>query len=116
MAAKAGTSFEAPGSCVQAARQKTDTQTAAQYGIADGDDIVIETKAGRITQMAALTDHIEPRVVSASHGWWFPEGTKESQYDWKSANFNMLTATDILGKEYGTPNLKAIGCRIRKGD
>jgi len=91
-------------------------QTAAQYGIGDGDEVLIETKYGAITQRARVTDIIHPRVVSASLGWWFPEGDPASQYEWRKANFNMLTSVGKLGKEFGTPNLKNLPCRIsRKG-
>ncbi len=48
--------------------------TAAMYGIGDGDEVIIETKYGAITQRARVTDIIHPRVVSAALGWWFPEG------------------------------------------
>jgi anaerobic selenocysteine-containing dehydrogenase len=89
-------------------------QTAAQYGIRQGDEIVIETKVGAITQVAHLTDSVDKRVISGSHGWWFSEGKPETLYEWERSNFNMLTSTTSLGKEFGTPNLKAIGCRIRR--
>jgi anaerobic selenocysteine-containing dehydrogenase len=89
-------------------------QTAAAYGIRQGEPMVIETLHGAITQSAHITDHIMPGVVSAAYGWWFPEGSPEDQFDWRSANFNMLTSMEALGKEFGTPNLKGIGCRIRR--
>jgi len=89
-------------------------ETAARYGIADGDEVRIETKYGAIVQKALITDIVDPRVVSAAIGWWFPEGDPARQYDWDKANFNVLTSVDKLGKEYGTPNLKNIGCRIAK--
>ncbi len=89
-------------------------ETAKKYGISEGNEIVIETKYGRIIQIAHLTDGIDPRVVCAAHGWWFPEGKPETQYAWEKSNFNMLTSTGKLGREYGTPNLKALPCRISK--
>ena len=88
--------------------------TAAGQGISDGDEIVIETKAGSITQVAHVTDRIHPQVVNAAYGWWFPEAGVGSLYDWQKSNFNILTTTERLGKAFGTPNLKGIGCRIRK--
>ncbi len=78
------------------------------------DEIVIETPYGKITQQARLTDGIDPRVVCGAHGWWFPEGNPERQFDWDKANFNMLTSVAKLGREFGTPNLKGIPCRIGK--
>jgi anaerobic selenocysteine-containing dehydrogenase len=90
-------------------------QTAAEHGIEQGDEVVIETRLGAITQIAHLTDRVHKRVISGSHGWWFPEGKPETLYEWERSNFNMLTSTANLGKEFGTPNLKGIGCRIRRG-
>jgi anaerobic selenocysteine-containing dehydrogenase len=89
-------------------------ETAAAYHIQQGDEVVIETRYGAITQSAQVTDKILPGVVSAAYGWWFPEGPLETQYDWQTSNFNMLTSMDPVGREFGTPNLKGIGCRIRK--
>jgi anaerobic selenocysteine-containing dehydrogenase len=89
-------------------------ETAAAQGIGDGDEVVIETKYGQITQLAKITDIVHPRVVSAALGWWFPEGDPHAQYDWKQSNFNMLTSIHKLGREFATPNLKNLPCRIRK--
>jgi anaerobic selenocysteine-containing dehydrogenase len=91
-------------------------ETAAKCGIENGDAVIIETKFGTITQIAHLTDIVDKRVINASHGWWFPEGRPEELYEWKKSNFNILTSTTRLGKEFGTPNLKGIGCRIRRNE
>ena len=88
--------------------------TAATYGIREGDVVIIETRSGAITQVAHVTDIVHPRVINSAYGWWFTEKETGSDLDWKSSNFNMLTSTDTLGKEFGTPNLKGIGCRIRR--
>ena len=88
-------------------------ETAAKHGIHDGYVVIIETKYGHISQVAHITDIVDPRVVSASHGWWFPEGKAEEQYEWERSNFNILTSADKLGKQFGTPNLKGLPCRIR---
>ena len=89
-------------------------ETASKYGIRQGDAIIIETRFGQMTQIAHLTNIVDPRVINASHGWWFPEGKVDSLYEWKKSNFNMLTSNERLGKEFGTPNLKGIGCKIRR--
>lgn len=91
-------------------------ETAAKYGIKDGDNVLIETKYGSIIQRASVTDIIHPGVVSAALGWWFPEGDQAKQYDWQKSNFNMLTSMGKLGREFGTPNLKNLPCRISKAD
>ncbi|MGD2126240.1 MAG: molybdopterin-dependent oxidoreductase [Desulfobacteraceae bacterium] len=87
--------------------------TAAAYGILDGDEVVIETRKGSVNQIAHITDRIHPRVINSAYGWWFPEGKPESLYDWEKSNFNILTSAEKVGKAFGTPNLKGIGCRIR---
>jgi anaerobic selenocysteine-containing dehydrogenase len=89
-------------------------KTAEQYGIRTGDEVLIETRSGVITQRARLTDRVHPNVVHAAYGWWFPEGDAELQYEWQRSNYNILTSVDTLGTEFGTPNLKGIPCRIRR--
>jgi len=89
-------------------------ETAAKHGISESDEVFIETIYGRITQYAHLTDTIHPGVVQAAYGWWFPEGDIETGYEWKKSNYNILTSTDNIGKEFGTPNLKGISCKISR--
>ncbi|OQX27209.1 MAG: hypothetical protein BWK80_06380 [Desulfobacteraceae bacterium IS3] len=91
-------------------------QTAEAYGISDGDYVEIVTRYGCITQFAHVTEKIRPDTVYAAYGWWFPEGKSELQYEWEKSNFNMLTSADILGKAFGTPNLKGLRCKIRRKD
>jgi anaerobic selenocysteine-containing dehydrogenase len=89
-------------------------ETARKYQIRQGDAVTIETKSGKIIQNAHLTDTVDPGVLNASHGWWFPESEATSLYEWEQSNFNILTSSKKLGKEFGTPNLKGIGCTIRR--
>ncbi len=83
--------------------------TAHKLDIREGDRVIIETSHGKITQTAKLTDKIHPKIVYASYGWW---SWADSGMDWETNNFNMLTQTTNLGKEFGTPNLKALCCKI----
>jgi len=87
-------------------------ETAEKYGINEGETVIIKTIHGEIRQTACITDTVEPRVINASNGWWFPEKGADSVYGWKKSNFNILTSTAKLGKEFRTPNLKGIPCRI----
>lgn len=91
-------------------------KTAAAAGIRDGAPVVIETRRGRITQTARITDTVREDVVHAAYGWWFPAAGAGGEPDWQSANYNMLTTTETLGREFGTPNLKGINCRIRAAE
>ena len=89
-------------------------ETAAESGIGDGDSVIIETKYGEIVQVARITDIVHPRVINVALGWWFPEGEASEQFEWRKSNFNMLTSIGKLGKEFGTPNIKNLPCRIRR--
>jgi anaerobic selenocysteine-containing dehydrogenase len=88
--------------------------TAEKYDIKEGDDVVIETRKGAVIQTAKLIKGIHPQVICAAYGWWFPETASDGQYEWKRSNYNMVTSMEPVGREFGTPNLKGIGCRIRK--
>ena len=48
-------------------------ETAAKYGIADGDWVEIENQYGSCKQKAELSIRIRKDTVSADHAWWFPE-------------------------------------------
>jgi anaerobic selenocysteine-containing dehydrogenase len=89
-------------------------QTAKAYGIAEGDEVVISTRYGEITQTARVTDIVHPEVVSGALGWWFPESDAADQFEWRRSNFNMLTSTGKLGREFGTPNIQNLPCKIRR--
>jgi len=41
----------------------------AKYGIADGDEVSVKSRVGRLTIEAEITDAIMPGVVSIPHGW-----------------------------------------------
>jgi len=88
-------------------------ETASRLGIREGDRVIIATKQGQITQTARVTESVHPDVINASYGWWFPEEDITSQDNWTKSNLNILTSVDQLGKEFGTPNLKGIGCSIK---
>jgi anaerobic selenocysteine-containing dehydrogenase len=89
-------------------------QTATRFGIANGDWIWIETRRGRMQQKAKVTTVIDPRVIHAQHGWWFPEEPGPQYGVWKS-NVNLLTDN---GPPYdpamGTYQLRGLLCRVER--
>lgn len=89
-------------------------QTAAGYNINQNDEVIIETAYGQISQIAHLTEDVHPEVIVAACGWWFPEEKIEPLFGWDRSNFNILTSTEKLGRQFGTPNLKGLNCRIRR--
>ncbi len=93
-------------------------QTAAELGIEDGDWIWIETPRGRIRQKCRYFKGIDPRVVHAQHGWWFPELPGEEPWlhgVWES-NVNVLTDDDPehCNKISGGWPLRALLCKVYK--
>lgn len=88
-------------------------ETAKKHGIADGQWVYIESPRGRIKQRAKLTDGIDPRVVVAEHGWWYPE-MKEEGHGWDISNINLLTdnAYETLDPAMGSTNLRVCLCNI----
>lgn len=91
------------------------TDAAARLGIREGDWVYIETKRGRIKQKANLVPFIDPRVVLADYGWWFPEKDASTLHGWSESNLNVLTSGDRpWSKELGTPTLRGMVCTVYK--
>ncbi len=92
--------------------------TAAKLGIGSGDWVWIESPRGRIRMKCQLFDGIDPRVVHAEHGWWFPELPGEEPWlhgVWES-NVNVLTDDDpdVCNKLSGGWPLKTALCKVYK--
>jgi anaerobic selenocysteine-containing dehydrogenase len=88
--------------------------TAAQFGIQDGDWVWIESPRGRITQKAMLVPELDPRVVNCEMGWWYPEAGAP-YYGWDESNVNLLTIGEPPGDPFsGAYPLRGLLCRIAK--
>jgi anaerobic selenocysteine-containing dehydrogenase len=90
--------------------------TAKKYGLEEGKWVTIETKEGKIKQRLSFNRNLDPRVVVAAFGWWFPEQA-DSGYGWSGSNLNMLTPS---GPDYdpstGGVTLRGVPCRIYGGE
>jgi anaerobic selenocysteine-containing dehydrogenase len=88
--------------------------TAKKLDIENGDWVWIESpRGGRIKQRASLTEGIHPDVVSAQHGWWFPE--KEPwEYGFMESNVNMLTHGMPCDPQTGSEPWRSFLCKIYK--
>jgi thiosulfate reductase/polysulfide reductase chain A len=91
-------------------------ETASRLGITDGDWVWIETLRGRVRQKCRYFDGIDPRVVNAEHGWWFPELPGEEPWlhgVWES-NINVVTddEPDICNRINGGQPLKGLLCKV----
>ncbi|MEW6142612.1 MAG: molybdopterin-dependent oxidoreductase [Chloroflexota bacterium] len=93
---------------------KLNPETAKRYGLRSGDTVAIETPHGRIRQKLELDADIDPRVVIAAFGWWFPERPVTDDGRWQEANLNMLTSDVPVDPAMGTPNLRGLVCRVCK--
>ena len=93
-------------------------ETAAKYGINDGDYVCIENPLGKCVERARVSKEVDPRVVHAEHGWWYPEDDPEAPNlfgVWKS-NINKLIPMYKVGVTgYGAP-YKNVLCKIYKVD
>lgn len=88
-------------------------QDAKVLDVMEGDMVKITTSKGSIIQRAKLSQRVLPGTVFAEHGWWFPEDP-DPLGGWERSNFNLLTNADKLGREFGTPNLASIPCRVER--
>lgn len=84
---------------------------AASRGINDGDWVYIETPACRVKMKARITDAVLPEVVSAEHGWWFPE-EEAPDYGWQKSNINMLFTADNFDPDVGSECLRSVFCEV----
>jgi anaerobic selenocysteine-containing dehydrogenase len=93
-------------------------ETAAKYGINEGDWVWIETPNGRVKQKCKYFDGIDPSVVSAQHGWWFPEmpGEEPSLHGVWESNINVVTedAPEYCNPINGGWPLKTLLCKVYK--
>ena len=88
--------------------------TACSLQIEAGDWVYVVTPRGRARLRAELTDEVDPRVVSAEFGWWFPE-RGAPDFGWRESNINIVTDdAPPLDPGIGATNLKGLMCRIGK--
>jgi anaerobic selenocysteine-containing dehydrogenase len=91
---------------------------AVELGIKDGDWMWIETPRGRIRQKCQCFQGIDPRVIHAQHGWWFPElqGNESFLHGVWESNINVVTSDhpDYCNKISGGWPLRAMLCKVYK--
>ncbi len=91
--------------------------TAHRANIDDGDWVWIETpqiKGERVRFRVKLTPHIDPRVVNAAHGWWFPE-KPEPEHGCFDSNIDVVMTDDPpREKVCGSVATRGTLCRIYK--
>ena len=90
-------------------------ETCRKYGVREGDWIWIENHRGRVQRKVIETTTIDPRVINADHGWWYPEkeAAAPSLYGLWDINFNNLVEW-LPGRSGFGANYKSLLCRIYK--
>jgi anaerobic selenocysteine-containing dehydrogenase len=83
-------------------RAELGPQTAGRFGIADGDEVIIETNRGKVRMKAGVDVRVAEGVVLVPHGW---SG---------EANANLLTDTHCREPIMGYPEVKSLLCSVRK--
>ena len=96
-------------------RARLNPETAAGFGMTEGDELFIETKMGRIKQRLEVDEDLDPRVIVADFGWWFPEKGPGDLYGWSIANVNMLTdSAPPHDMAIGSLAVRGFNCRVYK--
>ena len=92
-------------------------ETAQRKGIAEGDWVWVETpqiKGERVRLKVKLTSILDPRVVHAQHGWWFPENPAPDHGCFES-NIDVVLSDDPPREDIcGSVPLRGTLCRIYK--
>ncbi|HJQ56526.1 MAG TPA: molybdopterin-dependent oxidoreductase [Vineibacter sp.] len=92
--------------------------TAARRGIADGDWVRLRTPDGSIRMRAHFDSHLDPRVVSATYGWWAGNdslGLKPlDPFSEDGANFNLLIGDDKLDPISGSVPHRSYACEVER--
>lgn len=89
------------------------SKTAESLGIDHDDWLWVETESGRAKFQAKLFDGIDPMVINAQFGWWFPE-KPAPEYGWMRSNINMLFGETDCDPDIGSESLRSTLCRIYK--
>lgn len=87
--------------------------TAEQLGIEDGDWCWIESKRGKVRQVASLFYGIAPGVIEADHAWWFPE-LPAPTHGWTLSNVNVMVDPTTQDPINGAATLRAYLVKVYK--
>lgn len=87
--------------------------TASEYGIEQGDWVWIETKRGKIREVADFYYGIDPGVINCEHQWWLPEFSSATK-GFDLININCLVNKDIRDPHCGSSYARAYNVKIYK--
>lgn len=87
---------------------------AARAGIADGDLVECESRAGRLVAVAQVDDTVLPGALSLPHGFGLRYTTEDGRRAAHGPLINLLTASGFCDPLTMTPYHKNVPVRIRK--
>ena len=86
--------------------------TAAKYGVKDGDWVWIESARGRIRQKIRVFPGILRGVLMATANCFYPEEPPKGYHGLFISNPNVLTSNNHLDPMYGSPDLTCLLCKV----
>lgn len=91
------------------------SQTAADRGIKQGDEVLLSSPWGQCTMVAYVSTHIHPNVISAPFGWYYPEKGEKGLFGKESPNINMAIGVEPPNDpNIGVAYLKPLMCNVTK--
>ena len=94
-------------------RVEINPEDAKELGIEQGDWVWLETKSGKVRQVADLYYGINRGVANANHTWWYPE-LKGYKKGWDLSAINLLVDRNDGDTFTGTSTLRAYPVKIYK--
>jgi thiosulfate reductase/polysulfide reductase chain A len=92
-------------------------ETGRKENISEGDWVWVETpqiKGERVRLKVKLTDNVDPRVIHAQHGWWFPENPAPDHGCFESNIDVVLSDDPPREKICGSVPTRGTLCKIYK--
>jgi len=94
-------------------RVEINPETAAAYGIQQGDWVWIETEWGKIREVADLYYGVDKDVINLEHTWWYPE-VQDAGHGFQFSAVNQLIDHHAQDPHSGSSNLRAYQVKIYK--
>lgn len=94
-------------------RCEVNPEDAAELGIEQGDWIWVETKWGKVRQVADLYYGLNKGTICCEHQWWFPE-LNQSGHGFELSGINCVNDRDAQCPICGASNLRAYLGKIYK--
>ncbi len=96
-------------------RVEINPDDAAEWGIAQGDWVWIESPHGKIRETADLFYGVPRGVINCEHTWWFPE-CPAPEHGWRYSAVNQLVNNDIDDPHCGSSIVRGYPVKVYKAE